>query len=182
MMRFRLVRPLVLSLCLSSATPVLANQTPQTGGSPVAPAASQMPTQLPAQPWVSNCRGEASARVCDTVQLLVDTATQREVVRIAFAKQKATGRIGILVKTPLGLRLDTGAMLRLNGETTGSIEGLVYSRCLADGCYAEKPLTPAEVTRIKGARTIDIVLLNLQGGPVAIPITITGLASAIDRL
>jgi invasion protein IalB len=165
----------VLALCLSLTSPAFANQTPQAAPN-TAPQAPQI------LPWVTSCRGEASARVCDAVQSLVDTSTQREVVRIAFAKQKATGRVGILIKTPLGLRLDTGAMLRLNGATAGSIEGLVYSRCLADGCYAEKPLTAAEVVRIKNARSVDVVLLNLQGGPVSISVTVTGLAAAIDGL
>jgi invasion protein IalB len=170
---------LTLALTLVLTHPVMANQTPPSPAAP-APAPSIPAPQV--QPWVSSCRGEGPARVCDTVQSLVETGTQREVVRIAFAKQKTTGRVGILIKTPLGLRLDTGAMLRLNGETRGSIEGLVYSRCLADGCYAEKPLSAAEINRIKNARSIDILLLNLQGAPATIPITITGLNRAIDEL
>jgi invasion protein IalB len=176
-------KTLALGLWLGLATPVWANQTPPTPVSPAPAPAQPAPAQAqPAQPWVSACRGEAAARVCDTVQSLVETGTQREVVRVAFAKQKSTGRVGILIKTPLGLRLDTGAMLRLNGETRGSIEGLVYSRCLADGCYAEKPLSSADITKIKSARTIDLLLLNLQGGPVAISITTTGLSAALNGL
>jgi invasion protein IalB len=170
-------RTLALGLLLGLGAPVWANQTPLATESPAQPAQPQ-----PAQPWVSACRGEGTARVCDTVQSLVETGTQREVVRVAFAKQKSSGRIGVLIKTPLGLRLDTGAMLRLNGEARGSIEGLVYSRCLADGCYAEKPLSAADITKIRNARSIDVLLLNLQGGPVAISITTTGLASALNGL
>jgi invasion protein IalB len=183
MKNFTSITMATLALGLGLAYPAFANQTP-----PAAPpngattTASQSPAQPPAQPWVSSCRGAGTERVCDTVQSLVETGTQREVVRIAFAKQKTTGRVGILVKTPLGLRLDTGAMLRINGATTGAIEGLVYSRCLADGCYAEKPLTPADITKITTATTLDVVLLNLQGAPVAISITTTGLANALRGL
>ena len=173
----RLSRVMSLSLMLVSTQPALANQAAPT---PLLTTTSGPQSQV--QPWVSSCRGTGNERVCDTVQSLVETGTQREVVRVAFAKQKTTGRVGILIKTPLGLRLDTGAMLRLNGQTEGSIDGLVYSRCLADGCFAEKPLSAADLTKIKNARTIDILLLNLQGGPVAISITPTGLTAALNGL
>lgn len=134
------------------------------------------------EPWVERCKRVGSDEICEAVQSLSDKQTGNEAVRIAFAKQKSSGRIGIMIKTPLGLRLDTGAFLRINHDVTGGIENIAFQRCFPDGCIAEKPLSSEEVERITTADALEIVILDLNGKPVIINLEIANLRSTIEQL
>lgn len=152
---------------------------------PMSVSAMQTPADPQAEsprPWTQGCKRIGFEEICEVVQSLVDTGTGEEAIRIAFAKQKSSGRIGLMIKAPLGVRLDTGALLRINGEAVGGIENIVFQRCFADGCIAEKPLTSEEVKRISSADTLQLVVLDLQANPMIIDLAVADLKSAMDRL
>jgi len=149
-----------------------------TAGAP----ASAQALAAAGQDWAVRCSGDGPARVCDAVQVIVDQQTKAEVVRVAVARQVSTGRHGLQAKVPLGLRLDPGAMLKLGEKPADGIDGIVFNRCLADGCYAEKPLTAAELGRLKEARSLELVVVDLQGKPVVVKLSTQGLRAALDRL
>ncbi len=134
------------------------------------------------EPWVERCKRIGSEEICEAVQSLTDKQNGNEAIRIAFAKQKSSGRIGIMIKTPLGLRLDTGAFLRINHEVAGGIENIAFQRCFPDGCIAEKPLSSEEVERITTADALEIVILDLKGNPIIINLEIANLRSTIEQL
>jgi invasion protein IalB len=116
------------------------------------------------------------------VQSLVDTATQREAVRVAVARQPATNRVGLLVKVPLGYRLDSGLMLRIDERPSGNIDAVPFTRCMPDGCYAERPLTTAELGLLSAARKIEVAILALDGSPVLVNLAMDGLARNLQAL
>lgn len=154
-------------------------QTPQ----PASPSAGANATDGAGQAWRSNCRGEGDANICDVTQSLVDQTNGVEAVRVSFARQRSTGRLGLLIKVPLGFRLDTGAMLRINRNDTLSIQGVAFNRCTAaDGCIAEKPLSSSEFNNARAASGLEVVVLNLQGQPVIVPLVVEGLAQALAGL
>lgn len=134
------------------------------------------------RPWTHGCKRIGSEEICELVQLLVDKRTGENVIRIAFAKQKSSGRVGLMIKAPLGVRLDTGALLQINGEAAVGIENIVFQRCFADGCIAEKPLTSEEVKRISSADTLRLVVLDLQANPMIIDLAVADLKSEMERL
>lgn len=170
-MKFDKVKCLALVLALLCIpTTVSAMQSPEG------------PQAEPSKSWTKGCKRIGSEEICEVVQLLVDKKTGEEAIRIAFAKQKSSGRVGLMIKAPLGVRLDTGALLRINGEAVGGIENIVFQRCFADGCIAEKPLTSEEVKRISSADTLQLVVLDLQANPMIIDLAVADLKFAMDRL
>lgn len=148
---------------------------------PLAPALGN-PGSSSSSDWAVNCTGEGAERVCDAVQALVDQKDKTERVRLAFARQKTTGKYAVVAKVPLGFRLDSGLMLRLNDSNNKPIEGLTFSRCTPEGCYAEKPLAEADLGKLRTATALQIVFLQLDGKPVIIPMSTKGLKAALDSL
>lgn len=145
---------------------------------PSTPAPST-PTANAAKPWTSGCKGTGEAEICDAVQSLVDEANGKEVIRVAIAKQKTTGKTGLLVKVPLGVRLDTGALVQIDGDQAKGIDKIVFSRCLPEGCIGEKPLAAADMANLKKATKLELVFLDLEGKPIVINVVPTGLGTAL---
>lgn len=132
--------------------------------------------------WSVVCQGAGSAQVCNAMQSLQDAQTKTEQVRLVVSKQKATGRLGAVARIPLGFRLDSGLMLQLNGKAEGSISGLIFSRCLPEGCFAEKPLSPADVNALRAAASLDVAFLDYAGKPVVVRMSTKGIKEALSAL
>lgn len=159
----------------------LAAQT-ASAAKPVAPATQPItPKQVAdgAKPWTAGCKGTGEAEICDVVQSLIDEANGKEVIRVAIARQKTSGKTGLLVKVPLGVRLDTGALMQIDGDQAKGIDKIVFSRCLPEGCIGEKPLAAADMEHLKKAQKLELVFLDLEGKPIVINVVATGLGAAL---
>lgn len=166
---------------MASAMLVAAPAAAQTAA-PAAPAAQPITPKQGAdgaKPWTSGCKGTGEAEICDTVQSLIDEANGKEVIRVAIARQKSSGKIGLLVKVPLGVRLDTGALIQIDGDQAKGIDKIVFSRCLPEGCIGEKPLVAADIDHLKKAQKLELVFLDLEGKPIVISVVATGLGAAL---
>lgn len=177
MPRFSSLAAITLAFVLSGGP--LAAQTP-AAKVPPAPAAAPASKVLDgAKPWTTGCKGTGEAEICDAVQSLVDEANGKEVIRVAIARQKTTGKTGLLVKVPLGVRLDTGALMQIDGDQAKGIDKIVFSRCLPEGCIGEKPLAVADMDHLKKATKLELVFLDLEGKPIIINVVPTGLGAAL---
>lgn len=174
-------RPMILAFAALAAAPLMAQTAP--AAKPAAPAATPAITPKMAadgaKPWTSGCKGTGEQEICDAVQSLIDEANGKEVIRVAIARQKTTGKTGLLVKVPLGVRLDTGALVQVDGEQAKAIDKIVFSRCLPEGCIGEKPLVAADIDNLKKAKKLELVFLDLEGKPIVINVVPAGLAAAL---
>ncbi len=174
-------RSMILAAATLVAAPLMAQTTP--AAKPAAPATTPAITPKMgadgAKPWTSGCKGTGEQEICDAVQSLIDEANGKEVIRVAIARQKTTGKTGLLVKVPLGVRLDTGALVQVDGEQAKAIDKIIFSRCLPEGCIGEKPLVAADIDNLKKAKKLELVFLDLEGKPIVINVVSTGLAAAL---
>ena len=171
----------MIALAAFVAAPLMAQTAP--AAKPAAPAATPAITPKMgadgAKPWTSGCKGTGEQEICDAVQSLIDEANGKEVIRVAIARQKTSGKTGLLVKVPLGVRLDTGALVQVDGEQAKAIDKIIFSRCLPEGCIGEKPLVAADIDHLKKAKKLELVFLDLEGKPIVINVVSTGLATAL---
>jgi len=174
-------RSMFLAAATLLAAPLMAQTAP--AAKPAAPAATPAITPKMgadgAKPWTSGCKGTGEQEICDAVQSLIDEANGKEVIRVAIARQKTSGKTGLLVKVPLGVRLDTGALVQVDGEQAKAIDKIIFSRCLPEGCIGEKPLVAADIENLKKAKKLELVFLDLEGKPIVINVVATGLAAAL---
>lgn len=172
---------MILAVAALAAAPLAAQTAP--AAKPAAPASTPVITPKMgadgAKPWTSGCKGTGEQEICDAVQSLIDEANGKEVIRVAIARQKTTGKTGLLVKVPLGVRLDTGALMQVDGDQAKAIDKIVFSRCLPEGCIGEKPLLPADIDHLKKAQKLELVFLDLEGKPIVINVVSTGLGTAL---
>ena len=85
------------------------------------------------------------------------------------------------VLMPLGVKLDAGAIVRLDDKPFG--QGLRYSACVAQGCIAPLTVPAASVDTLRKAQNISIASLNLSNNePVVFRISMKGFSPALDRL
>lgn len=179
-----LARSLVLAGAALASVPLAAQTTKPAApaAAPAAPAAQAITPKMGAdgaKPWTSGCKGTGEQEICDAVQSLIDEANKKEVIRVAIARQKTSGKTGLLVKVPLGVRLDTGALMQVDGDQTKAIDKIVFSRCLPEGCIGEKPLGPTDIANLKKAKKLELVFLDLEGKPIVINVVSTGLDTAL---
>lgn len=180
-MHFLLRTAAVFAPTLLMTAPLVA-QTATPAPAPAAPATQAIapkPGVNGAKPWTTGCKGTGEAEICDAVQSLIDEANGKEVIRVAIARQKSTGKTGLLVKVPLGVRLDTGALVQIDGDQAKGIDKIVFSRCLPEGCIGEKALAPADMDHLKKAQKLELVFLDLEGKPIVISVVSTGLGAAL---
>lgn len=174
-------RPMILAFVALAAAPLMAQTAPaaKPAAPPATPAITPKMAADGAKPWTSGCKGTGEQEICDAVQSLIDEANGKEVIRVAIARQKTTGKTGLLVKVPLGVRLDTGALVQVDGEQAKAIDKIVFSRCLPEGCIGEKPLIAADIDNLKKAKKLELVFLDLEGKPIVINVVPAGLAAAL---
>lgn len=179
-MMFTKVTSILVAGAAALSNPALASQpAPPRAAAATEPA---RPPRASQGDWSLGCEGTDGKRICDAVQSLADQKTNAEVTRMSLFFDRSTKKHGAQVKVPLGVRLDSGAALQLNDSKTDLIEGLRFTRCMPDGCYAEKWLDAGEVARLRAATGLNLIVADLEGQLKIFPHSSKGLATAIDKL
>lgn len=127
--------------------------------------------------WVVECRVADSGQTCDMTQRVIDGRTQMQLVRF-----RITGRQPAQVKVlvPLGAWLDPGVGIRFDSKDEPFL--FSYSKCLADGCLADGPLTPELLTALKSAQQGTILVADRNHKVVGVPFSAMGFGEALAAL
>ena len=174
-----------------SAAPGAATQAqpaaPSTPATPPAPRepAAELPNGASSitesfGDWTVNCRIESSQKLCALSQAQGNKQTGQR----SFAIELTTPRDGKTdgaILMPFGLKLDAGAVLKLDDRDLG--RGLRFSTCVPEGCLLPVSF-PAVVTEaMKNATTLAVTGFNLSGGQaVTFSVSLKGFPAALKRV
>ena len=162
--------------------------------SPIAMAASEMvvettPMQERANdPKVRHQYGEWQVR-CDTPQgaagaqcvlMQFVTASHRENVGLSVILLVMTDGTNLMrVLAPLGVLIDEGLGLRIDGETIGRTK---YVRCLPNGCVSEVALDDTLLARLATGDVATFVIFQIPTEGIGIPISLDGIREGMIHL
>jgi len=131
--------------------------------------------------WTVRCAvpiGESTSRCAASQTLVVAENKTRLLMAEIGNNDKGIPTVAILL--PLGIDIPTGVSLVYD---TGTVEAVPLIRCIPDGCLALASLGERQFADLKKGREVKIRVW-LPGMPqvVEIPMSLSGLAAAIDSL
>lgn len=129
------------------------------------------------QDWSLSCQRQPQAS-CAISQQQVQQSGQR-VLAIELRRSGDGGLTGSLV-LPFGLSLDAGVALQVDEAAPQT--PLRFSTCLPAGCLVPIIFDAETMSVLKGGTALKIKVQSLDEKDITLPISLKGLAAAIDRL
>jgi invasion protein IalB len=163
----------------SSASPRLAAQS--TTGTP----SQQLPNGASSisetyGDWTVNCRLVDGQKQCLLLHAQGNSQTGQRVFAIELRTPK-DGKTEGTILMPFGLKLDSGALLKLDDKDLG--QGLRFSTCMPHGCLLPVSFPTVAVDAMKKAKMLTVASLNLSSGEVVtFNVPLEGFAAAIARI
>lgn len=166
------------------AQPLAQNQAAPAVGQPAAQNAT-LPNGASAinetyGDWTVDCRIANGQRLCVLLQSQGNSQTGQRVFAIELRTPK-DGRAEGTILFPFGMKLENGAVLRLDDKDLG--QGLRFSTCMAQGCLLPISFPTVATDAMKAGKALTVAALNLSNNePVPFNISLTGFAAAFDRI
>lgn len=152
---------------------------------PARPATAQLPNGASAVnevygDWTVDCRITDGQKLCVLTQSQGDSRTNQRVFAMELRAPK-DGRAEGTILMPFGLKLDNGAVLKLDEKDLG--QGLRFSTCVPAGCLLPISFPTVATDAMKGGKTLTAAALNLSSNDVvSFNMALNGFGPALDRL
>jgi invasion protein IalB len=130
--------------------------------------------------WTVDCRITDGRKACVLAQSQGNSQTNQRVFAIEL-RTPQDGRTEGAILMPFGLKLDNGAVLRLDDKDLG--QGLRFSTCVPQGCLLPISFPTVATDAMKSGKTLTAAALNLSNGdPILFNISLAGFAAALARI
>jgi invasion protein IalB len=130
--------------------------------------------------WTVDCRVTEGQKLCVLAQSQGNSQNNQRLFAIELRTPK-DGRADGTILMPFGLKLENGAILRLDDKDLG--QGLRFSTCIPAGCLLPVSFPTVATEAMKTGKTLTAAALNLSSGdPVAFNISLNGFAAALARI
>jgi invasion protein IalB len=130
--------------------------------------------------WTVDCRLSDGQKACVLSQAQGNSQNNQRVFAIELRTPR-DGKTEGAILMPFGLRLENGAVLRLDDKDLG--QGLRFSTCVPAGCLLPVSFPTVATDAMKAGKTLTAAALNLSSGePVAFNISLNGFSAALARI
>jgi invasion protein IalB len=130
--------------------------------------------------WTVDCRMSEGQKLCSLAQAQGNAQTGQRLFAIELAPSR-NGRTEGAVLMPFGLRLESGALLKLDDRDLG--QGLRFSTCTSQGCLLPISLPTVATEAMRMAQRLTVATLRLENGEVVtFNIAMAGFGQAFDRM
>jgi len=130
--------------------------------------------------WIVSCAVQNGARVCAASQAQTQQNSGQRVLAIEITTPSQGAATGTLV-LPFGLALDAGVTLQVDDRP--ATKPLRFRTCLPAGCTVPLAFDPAMLTALRAGTTLKVrAVAAADGAEALLPISLQGLAPALDRL
>ena len=130
--------------------------------------------------WTLDCRINDGQKFCALAQSQGNSQTNQRVFAIEL-RTPQDGRMEGTILMPFGLKLENGAILKLDEKDLG--QGLRFSTCVPQGCLLPISFPTLATDAMKSGKTLTAAALNLSSSdPVAFNISLAGFAPALARI
>jgi invasion protein IalB len=130
--------------------------------------------------WTVSCRLADGHKQCLLAHTQANNQTGQRVFAIELRPPK-DGKIEGTLLMPFGLKLDSGATLKLDDKDLA--QGLHFSTCVPQGCLVPLSLPTGAINAMKKAKMLTVASLNLTSGDaIAFNVPLEGFAAATARV
>lgn len=130
------------------------------------------------QDWNLTCQSSTSAVACAVSQQQTQQNGQR--VMAVELRRNGDGTLAGNLVLPFGLLLDAGATLQIDDGQ--ALEALRFSTCVPAGCIVPLSLGEETVAALRAGSVLKIKVRSTDQKDVVLPVSLKGLAPALDRL
>ncbi len=130
--------------------------------------------------WTVNCGIDNGGKACifSQAQGNKDTGQRSFAIELRTPRE---GRTEGTILVPFGLKLEAGALLKLDDRDLG--QGLRFSTCVPQGCLVPISFPIVANDAIRKAQKLTVASLNLGSGEaVTFAISLNGFGAALDRI
>ena len=127
--------------------------------------------------WLPQCtsQGRSAPLACRIEQRLVVEETGQAFLTLTVHAAGGDAPPVLAIQTPLGLYLPPGLILRAGD---GALLSIPVATCDANGCHATRVLDDSLLATLQAAGTLELVLHTAPNQTLAVPIPLTGFATA----
>jgi invasion protein IalB len=174
-----------LTLALAATQGGFALAQPAKAAQPAAAPAAQFPNGASSVSetygnWTINCRLLEGQKHCVVMQAQGNSQTKQRLFEIELQTPR-DGKVEGTILMPTGLKLDAGAVLKIDDKDFGS--GLRFSTCVPQGCLLPVSLQTASVEVMKKGKLLTVASLNFDNEEVvSFKVSLDGFAPAIARV
>lgn len=172
-------------LSAQQAAPLTRPATPLPAGTSVAPPAAPLFPNGASSivetfgDWTVDCRATEGRKVCLLAQSQGDTRSGQRVFAIELRAPRE-GRSDGTILMPFGLKLENGAILKLDDKDLG--QGVRFSTCVPAGCLLPVSFPKVATDAMTSATRLTVAALSLSSGEaVTFNVTLTGFPAALAR-
>jgi invasion protein IalB len=127
--------------------------------------------------WIVRCLLDGGTKLCTLGQTQSSTETSQQVFAIELIPRDGKAEGNMLM--PFGLKLDVGAVVKLDGE---DLEQARFSTCTAQGCLFPVSFPTTVTDTLSRGKTMTVAAQNLNTGQAVIfNIPLNGFAAALER-
>ncbi len=127
--------------------------------------------------WIVKCLLDGGTKLCTLGQTQSSKETNQQVFAIELIPRDGKAEGNMLM--PFGLKLDAGAVIRLDGK---DLEQVRFSTCTAQGCLLPVSFPTTVTDTLSKGKTLTVVAQNLNTGQAVIfNIPLDGFTAALDR-
>jgi invasion protein IalB len=127
--------------------------------------------------WIVRCVIDNGVKLCTLSQTQSTKDNGQRIFAIELLPRD--GKVEGNMLMPFGLKLDAGAILKLDGE---DLEQARFSTCTAQGCLLPVSFPSVVTDTMSKAKTLTVAAQSVNGGqPVIFNVPLNGFAAALDR-
>ncbi len=129
--------------------------------------------------WTVACGIANGAKICNLSQEQGNKQTGQRTFAIELRTPK-DGKTDGTILMPFGLKLDSGAILKLDDKDLG--QGVRFSTCIPDGCLLPVSFPTVATDAMRKGKTLAVSSLNLSDGQaVTFNVSLNGFTTALNR-
>ena len=127
--------------------------------------------------WIVKCLVDNGSRLCTLSQSQLSKETNQQVFAIELLPRDGKTEGNMLV--PFGLKLDAGAILKLDGK---DLEQARFSTCTVQGCLLPVSFSTGVTETMSRAKTLTVAVQNIGNGQaIVVNVPLNGFAAALER-
>lgn len=128
--------------------------------------------------WLVRCTGEDGvATACEAFRSLFLTENEQRILHIAVGHGTEEDEAVAIIIAPLGVLLPEGMVVRIDDGWPAEFD---YQSCGTDGCRVRAPLDAGMLDAMRSGSELRVVVAELTGRRVAIPVSLNGFTEAFE--
>jgi invasion protein IalB len=129
--------------------------------------------------WVVDCRLADGQKQCRLLQIQRNSQANQRLLEVEFWMPRE-GKIEGTILLPFGLKLDSGALLKLDDQYLG--QELRFLTCVPGGCLLPVSFSMTGIDALKNGKILTVASLNLSDEIIVFKVPLDGFATASARI